>query len=198
MRIARNNMILLIAAAFAAEPCRFIHLVRDDAHAVERRGWKDGAYVPPVGYDMMGGSYVMSTPHAPNVAQWDEMSGPRTMEYAPVTVDAKRGTGCLNFGDVRAFEMAYRHIELPNPFMMVTVNGTIAADEDGAMLFPARATSFMVNGLKAGDIVNVLVVAEGFQTVPRCRGIPTMDEPVGAETVCDRGYLLWERREYVY
>jgi len=191
-------MILLIAAAFAAEPCRFIHLVRDDAHAVERRGWKDGMYVPPIGYDMMGGTFVMTEPHAPNVAQWDEMTGPRTKEYAPVTVDAKRGTGCLNFGDVRAFEWAYRDAKLPDPFLMVTVNGTIISDENGAMLFPARATDFQVHGLKAGDIVNVLVVAEGFQTVPRCRGIPTMDESVGTETVCDLGFTLWERREYVY
>lgn len=195
-------MLLLIAAALAVEPeCRQINLAQDDAHAVERRGWKDGK--PPVreAFDagpIFGNIQVNPPPHAPDVAATDRAITIATKEYAPLIVDARRGTGCLSLGDVRAFEWAYQNAELPDPFLMIAVNGKIIGNESGAMLFPARATDFYVNGLRVGDVVNVLVVAAGFQTVPRCHGIPTMGDPVGTEIVCDQGYMLWERREYVY
>ncbi len=171
MRIARKTMILLIAAAFAAEPeCRQIHLAQDVTHSVK----------PPTGL--------------PDVAATDKAMDVRTKEYAPLILDTKRGTGCLDFGDARAFEWAYQNAGKPDPFLMVTVNGTILADEESNSLFPARATGFYVHGLKTGDTVDVLVLAEGYRTPVRCRVVPTED----VETVCDRGYLLWERREYVY
>lgn len=164
-------MILLIAAAFAAEPeCRQIRLAQDFAH------------------------WVLPTINPPNVAATDKAIVVRTKEYAPLILDAKHGVGCLDFGDVRAFEWAYQNASKPDPFLMVTVNGTILSDEWNNALFPAHATDFYVNGLKAGDVVNVLVVAEGYRTPVRCRVVPTED----TETVCDRGYTLWERREYVY
>lgn len=171
MRFARKTTILLIAAALAAEPeCRQIRLAQDDAHRVR------------------------PATNLPKVATTDRAIVTRTKEYAPLILDAWHGAGCLDFGDVRAFEWACQNASKPDPFLMVTVNGTIVLDQEGNALFPARATNFYLHGLNAGDIVDVLVVAEGFRTPVRCHVVPTED----VETVCDRGYLLWERREYVY
>jgi hypothetical protein len=131
---------------------------------------------------------------APDVAAVDRSTNLRTKEYAPLHLNAKRGIGCLEFGDMRAVKYGYENAGLPTPSIMVTVNSRLLVDEYGASLFGSGATNLAVYGLKDGDKVEVLIVGPWHQTVTRCRGIPTMD----TQTVCDQGYLLWERRAYVY
>ncbi len=173
-------LMLLILSARAETERQKIRLAQDDAHAVERRGWKDGQPV--------------ALPHAPDVAATDRRSSFRTTESSPTVVNAHRGGrgGCVEFGDVRAFAIAYHNESFHDVYLMVTVNGKLAKDEDDNALFPATATSFTVRGLRPYDALEVLVVTESYQTVRRCSGVPSME----TESVCDRGYILWER--YVY
>lgn len=203
MRIVRKTMILLIAAAIAADYqgalCPRVNMAQDDVHAVERRGWKDGKPEVADSIDLFGSTVAMSGPTAPDVSATDIAMRFRTKEDAPVMLFASHSRGgCLSFGDTVAFEAAYADADIGKAFVEVTVNGKIVGDAAGNSLFEAHITDLTVDGLRHGDVIDVLVLTEGWQTVSRCREIPTITDQGGTETVCDRGYQLWERREYVY
>jgi len=193
-------ILFLLPTAMADEPaCREIRLAQDDAHVIERRGWTLGQQNPGNEFaNPFGDSPIIprNGSRAPDVRAVDARNGFRTKPVIPLTVDAARGSGCVDFGDIRAFNYAYEEADLPKPRLIVTVNGSRALNEEGSSLFSARATNFRVMGLRSGDRIEILVVLENEYLNAGCAEIPTME----TTAPCAENFRvrLWERRAYVY